>query len=346
MTYSYQKKIVIIGGGISGLIAGNILQKKGRTVTILDKGRGIGGRLATRRIRHSDLITGVFDYGMQFFTVSDPTFQEWVDQWLVEGIVTEWSNRLSNGETPCYRGFESNRSLAQYLAKDLDIHLQTRAIAIKSHETGWTVKTEAGQHFQGTSLIMTPPVPQSLTLLENSDVVLPSPIKFRLEAVTYYPCITILALLEDLSSIPDPGWLALTDSPVDGISPREFTCMACNHKKGISPQGFAVTIHSTPEFSQAHWHTDDAVIAEKLFNVASNWLGSTVIDYQVHRWRYSRPKTVYGEEFLALDNPDLLILAGDAFCETASPNFHLTLEKAVLSGIKAADHLLNSHQPR
>ena len=73
----------------------------------------------------------------------------------------------------------------------------------------------------------------------------------------------------------------------------------------------------------------------------SNWLGSKVIDYQVHRWRYSQPKTVYGEPFLALENPNSLILAGDAFSETPALNRYLTLEKAVLSGIKSAQYLEN-----
>lgn len=296
---------LIIGGGISGLIAANILQKQRKKVTIIDKGRGIGGRLATRRIHHSDRITGVFDYGMQFFTVKDPLFQKWVDQWLLEGVITEWSNPLSDAQTPCYRGKNSNRSIGQYLAKDLEVHLQTRAMAIASDDGRWTVTTETGQSFVGDSLIMTPPVPQSLAILQNSSIPLPASITSRLEGVSYHSCTTILALLEQISLIPEPGWLTPSDSPVAAI--------ACNHKKGISPQGFAVTINSTPEFSDANWNTDETVIAEKLFNAASHWLGSTVIDYQVHRWRYSYPKTVYGEEFLALENPNLLILAGDAF---------------------------------
>lgn len=324
---------LIIGGGISGLIAANILQKKGKTVTIIDKGRGIGGRLATRRIRHPEEIIGVFDYGMQFFRVSNPLFQPWVDQWLLEGVISQWPHQLNETETPYYRGKQSNRSLGQYLANNLDVHLQKRAIAITSNESGWTVETETGERFHSDSLIMTPPVPQSLTILENSNISLPPSIQSRLEKVTYYPCLTILALLEALSLIPEPGWLTPSDSPIAAI--------ACNHKKGISPQGFAVTLHSTPEFSESHWDMDDTIIAQKLLDVASNQLGSTVINYQLHRWRYSHPKTVYGEAFLPLEHPNLLILAGDAFSETPAKNIHLTLEKAVLSGIKAADYILN-----
>ncbi|CCQ52668.1 NAD(P)/FAD-dependent oxidoreductase [Crocosphaera watsonii] len=330
MNQKQKNNVLIIGGGICGLIAANVLKNNGIKSTILDKGQGIGGRLATRRIRHSEETIGVFDYGMQFFAVEDATVQKWLAQWLAEGVVTEYSHQDIDPETSYYRGVESNRSLGQYLAKDLDIHLQTRAINIKSSDSGWTVATENGQSFQGDRLILTAPILQSLTLLENSGIALPSLIKSRLEQVVYHPRITILALLEELSLIPASGWLKLDDSCLASI--------ACNHKKGISPQGFAVTIHSTPEFSHDHWQTDDGIIAEKLFNLASTWLGSKVINYQVHRWRYSHPKTVYGESFLALDNPGSLILAGDAFSLTPAPNLHLTLEKAILSGIKAAEY--------
>ena len=59
MQFSFQdtneqlKSCLIIGGGISGLVAGTLLQSQGIKVTILDQGRGIGGRLATRRINFS-----------------------------------------------------------------------------------------------------------------------------------------------------------------------------------------------------------------------------------------------------------------------------------------------------
>ena len=58
---------IVIGAGLSGLIAAGTLQANGARVLVLDKGRGVGGRLATRRT-HS----GIFDHGAQFFTAGDP----------------------------------------------------------------------------------------------------------------------------------------------------------------------------------------------------------------------------------------------------------------------------------
>ncbi|HMQ53993.1 MAG TPA: FAD-dependent oxidoreductase, partial [Anaerolineae bacterium] len=42
--------VLVVGAGLSGLMAANLLKAYGFKVTVLDKGRSVGGRLATRRI--------------------------------------------------------------------------------------------------------------------------------------------------------------------------------------------------------------------------------------------------------------------------------------------------------
>ena len=327
-----QLSCLIIGGGLSGLVAGSVLQQNGVRVTIIDKGRGIGGRLATRRIRHSCYGEGIFDYGAQFFTVSDPSFQQWVDDWRQQNIVGEWSKQLSEAEEPCYRGLDSNRSIAKHLAKDLEVYTQTRAIEVSWSDSHWRVQTENDGQFQGEALIVTAPVPQTLALLDGSAIVVPSELRHRLEAVSYQRCIAVLALLDRPSAIPEPGGLRLNDASLAWI--------ACNQKKGISPHGTAVTLQATPEFSLTHWDVDNGVVAEKLLHIASSWLGSTVVEYQVHRWRYSQPQTWYGESYLALHEPGLLMMAGDVFSSIDPKNASLNLERAALSGLEAARYLL------
>jgi renalase len=313
---------IVIGGGISGLIIATLLQRAEMKVTVLDKGRGIGGRLATRRL-HSELCTGIFDYGAQYFSVKQPEFQVWVDEWLQQGVIKEWCQGFGVVDSkPRYCGVNGIRGIAKYLAQNLSVYTSTRVVEL-NYADRWQVYTENKQQFEGDILVMTPPVPQSLALLDNSQIALPADIRTSLEQITYHSCIAILGLLEQPSKIPAPGGLTLETEPL--------IWLASNHQKGISPDGYAVTLQATPSFSQTHWEYSDRDLAQELFASASKWLDSPVIEYQVHRWRYSLPATFYSQPYLALSELPL-VMAGDAF---VAPK----LEGAVLSAIAAAEYI-------
>ena len=44
-------RIIVVGAGLSGLMAARECASHGHEVIVFDKGRGVGGRLATRRIK-------------------------------------------------------------------------------------------------------------------------------------------------------------------------------------------------------------------------------------------------------------------------------------------------------
>ena len=336
---------IVIGGGITGLITATILQRKGIEVTVLDKGRGIGGRLATKRIDRDEPTEGVFDYGTQYFSIEHPKLKPWIDDWLKQGIIKEWF-RNNTGKIR-YCGIDGTRDIAKYLARDLNVHTSSKVVKV-SYDGQWLVevegdrfliqslmgertcphltpKTALNRVYKGDTLVMTPPVPQSLALLDTSKIALPPDIRSSLEQISYYSCIAVLALLEKHSKIPAPGGIALEDESLIWI--------ADNYQKGIS-NNYAVTLHATPKFSETHWDSDDAEIADKLFTAASEYLNSAVTKYQVHRWRYSLPKTFYSQPCLTL--PELsLFLAGDAF---VAPK----IAGAMLSGIAAGESIVAS----
>ena len=78
------KKLAIIGAGISGLFLGYML-KNHYDITMFEKSRGTGGRMASRR--KDDFI---FDHGAPFFTVKTKEFQDFLRYFIQEGIVAEW----------------------------------------------------------------------------------------------------------------------------------------------------------------------------------------------------------------------------------------------------------------
>ena len=77
--------VLIIGAGLAGLSAANDLHQAGLKVLVVDKGRGLGGRLAGRRIGDA-----TFDHGAQFMTARDSRFKASVAEWIEAGVAEEW----------------------------------------------------------------------------------------------------------------------------------------------------------------------------------------------------------------------------------------------------------------
>ena len=69
--------VLIIGAGLAGLAAASDLKSQGRNVIVVDKGRGPGGRLASRHIANAS-----FDNGALFMTSRHPRFLSQVQQWI------------------------------------------------------------------------------------------------------------------------------------------------------------------------------------------------------------------------------------------------------------------------
>lgn len=166
-----------------------------------------------------------------------------------------------------------------------------------------------------------PTGPQSLALLDAGAVDLPPDLRARLAAIEYDRCLAVMAVLDEPSSrIPFPGGLSPVSGPLVWISD--------NQAKGISPVP-AVTLHATAAFSLEHWDRDRTETGLLLIEAAREWIGPGIREFQVHGWRYSRPRI--SDEFpcmVACQRPPL-VLAGDAFGPGG-------IEGAALSGLAAA----------
>lgn len=317
---------IVIGAGIAGLLAARKLQEAGVSVTVLDKGRGVGGRMATRRIDPAR-----FDHGAQFFTARDDRFEALVKDWLAAGVARKWSDgfpdesgELQNGH-PRYCGAEGMTTIPKFLAIPLEVRTKTRVAAVEPSDGGWQVHTESGAILEAGALVMTAPMPQTLEILRAGGVTLPGDTLKRLSTITYDPCLALMAPLDRATSIPEPGGIQLSGEPVSWV--------ADNFRKGISTNGHGITIHAGPQFSREHWEAPDETIAGTLLDAIGPWLNEQPSKYQLHRWRYSQPVASDPKSYLIADQPAPLVFAGDGFLGSR-------IEGAALSGLAAAEGLL------
>jgi predicted NAD/FAD-dependent oxidoreductase len=312
------KSCLIVGAGIAGLTAAGYLSRNGWRVTLLDKGRGPGGRMAMRRAGNA-----CFDHGAQFFTVRDARFQAEVDRWIANGWATPW---FEDGGHIRYRGVEGMRGVTRNLAQPLDCRFSTKVDAIELVRGEWRLKTGTGEEFRAATLLLTPPAPQSIALLSGRGESALSRILNTLQSIEFDPCLALLVTLKGPSRVPSPGYVRPSFVRTD-TGPVAF--IADNQQKGISPGAVALTIHASAGFSRSCFEAPPEEVARQLLDAAEPWLGSAVEAWQLHRWKYSQPVATCPEACLYTAFPAPLAVAGDAF---AGPR----IEGAFLSGLAAA----------
>ena len=308
---------VVIGAGMSGLVAARSLQDHGHRVTLLDKGRRPGGRLATRRIDGA-----TFDHGAQFFTVRSDTFSEMVQPWIDSGLVFEWSKGFTEADGhPRYAVRGGMNALAKQLAGEVEVRCNTLVFGIRGLGNGWAITMDDASVVDADALVITCPIPQSFSLLIGADVDVPESL-WRIE---YDRTLALLAVLDGPTNVPAPGGV----QGVDG-----FNFIGDNQAKGISALP-ALTVHADAVWSEAHWDDEPQRALELLTVAAAPWIGDAkVIASQLKRWRFATPRTIWPDPcWQGPANGPPVVLAGDAF---AGPR----IEGAALSGLAAARALL------
>ena len=294
-------RVAIVGAGLSGLVAGRRLVDAGVDVTLVDKGRAPGGRLATRRIGDATL-----DHGAQFFTVRTPAFQRQVDDWIGRGLVSIWSHGfVSDDGHARYVAVNGMNSLAKDLAVGLDVRCSTMAFAIRPADTGdaaptWQVVIDDASTVDSDAVIVTTPLPQAFSLLVDSGIDLDE----ALIRTDYDRTIALLATLDGAPAIPAPGGVQ-TPNP-------DVAFVADNHAKGVSAAP-AITLHASASWSEEHWDDDLDDLRALLLELSSSWIGdASIVEAQVKKWRFATPRSPWPDPCWVAPG-GTIVLAGDAF---------------------------------
>ena len=121
--------ITIIGAGIAGLACARRLTQAGLAPVLLDKGRGIGGRVATRRVDAMQ-----FDHGAQYVTARTPSFAAVLEGLQTAGALVDWPD--DNGHHRSV-GRPGMSSLAKAMGQGLDIRQGMQVTGVTQTGAGW-----------------------------------------------------------------------------------------------------------------------------------------------------------------------------------------------------------------
>jgi predicted NAD/FAD-dependent oxidoreductase len=291
------KNVAVVGAGMAGLACAAALVEAGIAVTLFDKGRRPGGRIATRRAE------GVaFNHGAQYATARDAGFAALMAETAQAGGAAPWS-AASRGADVAWVGTPGMSALPGHLAAGLTAsgaRLRTeRHVGYLHAEDGlWRIRhlpsadirpgmvTDEGGETDGNfgAVLLALPAPQAIALLSAIGHVHAA----ALAPVRFAPCWAVMAAFDEPIGAPDIarpkqgplGWIA-----------RE------NARPGHKPGPDAWMLHATGAWSRANLERPAAdVAAELLAAFAPDAPPPRIL--AAHRWRYALVET-------ALDTPCL-----------------------------------------
>jgi predicted NAD/FAD-dependent oxidoreductase len=325
-------RVAVIGAGLAGLTAARILQDQGHLPVVLEKSRGAGGRMATRR--HDPWR---FDHGAQYFTARDPRFLRPVLAWRERGLVAAWSGRIGVIEdnrvraapdgTERFVAVPGMNAICREMAAELsDCRFEWRAQGAAFDGARWQVRASDGREVEADALLITTPPEQAVELLAGTPA--QSACREALGRIRMRPCWALLTVL-------DRPLLADWDAAFVNQGPLGWICSQA--AKPGRPAAAAWVLHATPEWSQENLGQDPEKVAEALLEAALSLPGAARAESEfslAHRWRFALAEQPQEQGCHWFDGYSLG-LAGD-WCAGSR------VEGAYLSGAAAAGALLGS----
>lgn len=272
------EEIVIVGAGLTGLKLAQSLKSVGKSCLLIEKSRGLGGRIATRRIDDWGL-----DHGASFLFYSQH-FEDFLN--LSQELVLHSSRGF-------YLAGGMNR-LAKVLATDLHILKNQRAQIIEPHGSRWKIQTEEGLNLLCDKLVITAPLPQALQLLESNKLQIPA----GLRAIQYKKALILLAVFKHLPE------------EFESFTHEDHLIYLMRERK-LHPRG--VVMHLSDEMSEIAFEKSDEEILKLMLEViqSSKLKNLELEKTELKKWRYSEPHTLHPNPYAEI-LPGLF-LTGDGF---------------------------------
>ena len=320
--------VAVIGAGMSGLVCARTLADHGFAVTVFEKSRGVGGRMATRRADNAMR----FDHGAQYFTARDSRFQRYVKSWIEDGIVKPWLGEIVVLEDGVITGRKSgtNRFVAtpgmnaicKHLSRDLEIRLQSQISAVHRQGERWEINgsDDASLGEFDVAIVSAPPA-QSAQLLAGTHLAA------KAQSTQMNGCWALMLAFEQPLEIDYHGAF-VHNSPISWIARN-------SSKPDRDAKHDLWVVHASSEWSESRMEDDAESVAAAL--LAAFWNATalpprTAFHQQAHRWRYAIPPSPLAEKCL-LDRELSIGACGD-WC--AGPR----VEGAFLSGHAVAGRVM------
>lgn len=318
--------LAVVGAGMAGLTAARLCHKAGMAVTVYDKGRGLGGRCATRR--RDDF---AFDHGAQFVCATDGDFRGALRGWMVSTTAQRWRGQfegLPKGLTP-FVGAPGMNAIPKLIADGLNVYLPVEITAIRPAPKGLWALMDAEDRLLGAydAVLLTCPPEQAKRLSGNAlDGQFDRPVRMR-------------AVWSVMAAFQRPVPTDLDGIVMDGQPLSWAARNSAKPERASSPESWV--LHASPDITEQFLnHPRDEVVGD-LLAAFEHWLDDPLPPQMyatAHRWLYAQAEGESRDGEISFFDPALgLGLAGDWLNPPSSP--FLGLQSAWQSGKDAATRL-------
>lgn len=268
----------VIGAGLAGLTCARALADAGHSVVVFDKGRGLGGRMASRRRDGWR-----FDHGAVALRPTDDAFAAFLAASQDIGQAAPWD--AADGWT----GVPGISTVVKSLTHRLEIASLQQVTGLTKSVAGWII--EGSQYAENRvfdRVILAIPQPQAQKILS------PWPaLCAQIEAAQMQPCWTLMVGF-DASLSTDVAYSDRCADPIAVIA-RETA------KPGRSLPGDGWVIQANADWSRRHLELDqtqiEALLLPAFFREIACPPAVPTIS-MAHRWRYALTKTPLGQDYV------------------------------------------------
>ncbi|MFW5825751.1 MAG: NAD(P)/FAD-dependent oxidoreductase, partial [Marinobacter sp.] len=291
------RKVAIVGSGLAGLTAARLLAASGTRVTLFEKSRGPGGRMASKRLQGPPASS--VDIGAQYFTIRNPAFRDFLTNHAGKECWGSWAGRFRFQDAdnawqdlrPAerYVGIPRMSAITRALSSGLDVRSEIRIAELEREPGGqWRLTDTGGETYDGyDAVVLTPPPAQTVELLNDSGLQrLAGDLNIRISRMQ--SCWTVMV------HFPDGAGAGF-----DGLMPNSrMLHWAANNssKPGRKDQGEWWVLHGEPDWCDARINDSPDRIARELLDEFLQFSGVTGAtgEVRVHRWLYARPRARTG----------------------------------------------------
>ncbi len=299
-------RIAIVGAGIAGIGCATALRGAGHAVTLFDKGRRAGGRVATRRVDGLQ-----FNHGAQYATARGDGFRAVLAALQRDGAAAPWPEAGAGR----WAGVPGMSALPARLADacGATFALGRHVAHLRPEDGGWVLRhlpaaearpgqvVETGEAERFDAVLLAVPHAQATPLLRAAGH---DRFARALDAVTVAPCWTLMAAFETRVEAPDVQ--RPTDAPLAWIA-----------REGSRPGGDAGVpdrwvANASPAWSREWLERDAGAVAAALLASFRDMTGAGAAPLHVaaHRWRFALTERPLGEPAL-WDGPRRIGVCGD-----------------------------------